>query len=468
MNDFSGKEPPGPSTHLEDTPPTPPVVRTVLEFGADNKGESDSTVAINEAITAVEASGGGTVKFPEGLYKVGTSDSVILLSGVTLAGDSRKSTIRLANCSTLTGSGAALVGKGVSGFDICDLVLDGNRENQDNLVSLIRLSNCSRVEITGNKMVDCANESISLTDCHGVFCCLNYMVDSQGTNIKIGGESSNIQISQNEMQDTGEFSRHDDGFIKVCYGQKGPESIEIIDNIMKSPQGSGLAMAVWLRSGYFIKLVRNKVDVSCTCILVQADVSMLGLEFEDNELQCRGAGVEVSSPCKKGACVEGEINYLKIVRNTIVGCASTGISVNPCRKGIQVLNLVIESNAITIQASDKNNKGILAESAIAKIVQNIIHLEGSVAGDGIQVAFDEVTVEGNEIHASGINSRGIANFGDHCTIKGNHIHGTDGYAIFNHKDTDHVLVDENQLFGCGEGILNQGPNSTTGNNPSVP
>lgn len=42
----------------------------VVNYGADSTGAKDSTAAIQNAINAVEAAGGGTVYLPEGTYKV--------------------------------------------------------------------------------------------------------------------------------------------------------------------------------------------------------------------------------------------------------------------------------------------------------------------------------------------------------------------------------------------------------------
>ena len=47
----------------------------VLDYGADSTGANDSTSAIQSAIDAVEAAGGGTVYLPEGTYKVKPSSN---------------------------------------------------------------------------------------------------------------------------------------------------------------------------------------------------------------------------------------------------------------------------------------------------------------------------------------------------------------------------------------------------------
>jgi hypothetical protein len=61
---------------------------SVLDFGADPTGATDSTAAIQAAINAVAAQGGGNVFVPFGLYKIGTAGTglVITTSNVRLVG----------------------------------------------------------------------------------------------------------------------------------------------------------------------------------------------------------------------------------------------------------------------------------------------------------------------------------------------------------------------------------------------
>jgi hypothetical protein len=79
---FSQMEAPHPAT-----PEAPPVRSVqgasynVRDFGAKGDGDALDTAPINRAIVACNRSGGGTVLFPAGTYKVGT---VTLLSNVTL------------------------------------------------------------------------------------------------------------------------------------------------------------------------------------------------------------------------------------------------------------------------------------------------------------------------------------------------------------------------------------------------
>lgn len=64
---------------------------SVTDYGAVGDGSTDDTTAIQAAITAVNAAGGGTVYFPKGVYKV--SSSITLYSNVYLQGTPNESII---------------------------------------------------------------------------------------------------------------------------------------------------------------------------------------------------------------------------------------------------------------------------------------------------------------------------------------------------------------------------------------
>lgn len=67
---------------------TGPVVvdATVAPYSADKTGVADARAAINSAIDAAYALGGGTVFLPAGTYKISTTPGIVLKAGVTLAG----------------------------------------------------------------------------------------------------------------------------------------------------------------------------------------------------------------------------------------------------------------------------------------------------------------------------------------------------------------------------------------------
>jgi parallel beta-helix repeat protein len=74
-------------------------IYNVLNYGAIGDNSTDNSVAIQTAINTANASGGGTIYFPDGIYIVATT--LILYSNITICGQSKwSSIIKLANTST--------------------------------------------------------------------------------------------------------------------------------------------------------------------------------------------------------------------------------------------------------------------------------------------------------------------------------------------------------------------------------
>ncbi|MFB8830393.1 glycosyl hydrolase family 28-related protein [Azotobacter sp. CWF10] len=109
----------------------------VKSFGALGDGINDDRVAIQAAIDAAHASGGGTVHLPPGEYRVSAagvpSDGCLMLKdGVYLAGAGMGQTvIKLVDGSgqKITGMVRSANGEETSNFGMRDLTLDGNRAN---------------------------------------------------------------------------------------------------------------------------------------------------------------------------------------------------------------------------------------------------------------------------------------------------------------------------------------------------
>ena len=103
---------------------------SVKDFGAVGDGVTDDTAAIQAAIDAINANGGGEIYFPSGTYLVdasGASQAIDLLSNVTLRGAGKNASIIKAaaasNCMVVSVNN-------VINVTIRDLTIDGNRVNQ--------------------------------------------------------------------------------------------------------------------------------------------------------------------------------------------------------------------------------------------------------------------------------------------------------------------------------------------------
>ncbi|WP_349617118.1 glycosyl hydrolase family 28-related protein [Azotobacter salinestris] len=114
-----------------------PGVFNARDFGALGDGVSDDRAAIQAAIDAAHASGGGTVYLPPGEYRVSAAGEpgegcLMLKDGVYLVGAGMGETvIKLVDGSDqkITGMVRSAYGEETSNFGMSDLTLDGNRAN---------------------------------------------------------------------------------------------------------------------------------------------------------------------------------------------------------------------------------------------------------------------------------------------------------------------------------------------------
>lgn len=109
-------------------------LNAVTMFGADPTGESDSTSAIQAALTAVPASG-ATVYLPAGTYS--TSAALTIGSNTTLAGAGPESTVITQSSTTANG----ISGTDVSYVAIRDLGLSGPGSGSGNGISIAPSAN---------------------------------------------------------------------------------------------------------------------------------------------------------------------------------------------------------------------------------------------------------------------------------------------------------------------------------------
>ncbi len=106
------------------------IVYSVLDYGANPDGSTDSTVYIQNAINAAEASGGGIVWFTPGIYRT-SATLVVEADNVILQGVGVGSQIKLlnnANCDIIRFKKANDDGCSYGG--VRDLFLHGNKSNQ--------------------------------------------------------------------------------------------------------------------------------------------------------------------------------------------------------------------------------------------------------------------------------------------------------------------------------------------------
>ena len=115
----------------------------VLDYGADNTGATNTTTAIQAAIDAAEAAGGGTVYVPSGEYLVG---QVNLKSNVSIMGAGESSQFTTSNA-----AGGALKGQTVDNIEIAHIFIQGNNlvdpDDPQNGDTGIYLDGCTNVKV---------------------------------------------------------------------------------------------------------------------------------------------------------------------------------------------------------------------------------------------------------------------------------------------------------------------------------
>ncbi|WP_335944278.1 putative Ig domain-containing protein [Pseudomonas sp. G166] len=113
------------------------MIFNVQDFGAKGDGITDDTAAIQSAIDAAAAAGGGQVYMPTGTYIVSAgeepSDGCLMLkSNVYLYGDGMgETTVKVADGSDtkITGVIRSAYGEETHDFGVSNLTIDGNRDN---------------------------------------------------------------------------------------------------------------------------------------------------------------------------------------------------------------------------------------------------------------------------------------------------------------------------------------------------
>ncbi|MBD8710205.1 MULTISPECIES: M10 family metallopeptidase C-terminal domain-containing protein [Pseudomonas] len=114
---------------------------SVKDFGAVGDGHTDDTLALQAAIDAASAAGGGTVVIPSGTYIVSaqaSGNALILKDNVQLEGDATdRATLKLASGSSADIDGILRADGDAVG--VSNLVIDGNRAHTTGVVSDLSL-----------------------------------------------------------------------------------------------------------------------------------------------------------------------------------------------------------------------------------------------------------------------------------------------------------------------------------------
>lgn len=173
---------------------------SVKEYGAKGDGATDDAAAINAAIAAVAAKGGGVVYIPEGVYGFKTTQ-LNPADNVTLMGQGRKSVLKFienTNTGTTPGSGLAIIrsngstpyGPTLTNFSVQSLMFDGSLgypQNSDTSPTLIT------VRQWGIYLTNILFTNVSVTDCFFNELSGGSVVLTSGTT----GVPTNVRVERN-------------------------------------------------------------------------------------------------------------------------------------------------------------------------------------------------------------------------------------------------------------------------------
>lgn len=131
---------------------------SVKQFGAVGDGVTDDTAAIQAAIDATAAAGGGKVFIPAGVYII--SASITLKANVLVEGEFGGTMIEMADDANLNGM---FVSSGpIPFFGLRDMILNGNRSGQSGFPGTsvgLRLAHSSTsAAFGGNSLINSGNE----------------------------------------------------------------------------------------------------------------------------------------------------------------------------------------------------------------------------------------------------------------------------------------------------------------------
>lgn len=286
-----------------------PYINVVTEYGADPSGTADCATAINNAITAANTAGGGTIWFPKGMFRYGTA--LILKSNVNLRGSGHYTTTLKPFDNTPAGTHLAIKNDQfgtavINNVIIRDICFDMNRAGRDTLngtggnfefrgVNTLLLS--SNIHVADCRIINVKGMGLSFQKCIdcSVRNCIFDNVYRDG--IHLNNNCHRFFIANNTLTTVG------DDFIVVHSGiTSGDTSDEIViaGNILRSHDttasnfGGGIAINGANRVTITGNLVYDTYAASLVISNEQAApcrrITVVGNVFQDAGLNNSGQG----------------------------------------------------------------------------------------------------------------------------------------------------------------------------------
>lgn len=440
-------------------------VYNVMAFGAVGDGATDDTTAINAAITAANAAGGGRVHFPNRVFMVNTDKaggkSIRLKSNVELVGSLGAELKAITNALDLY---AVVLVDNVDNWAIRNLWITGERTTHtggtgesgmgvlayqatNGVIEQCYISDCwgdgiylgsnnagadpcADIRLISNICYNNRRNNLSVVGCHN------------GTAIGCGFENANGTAPQAGVDIEPQYANEvQDFIIDSCWATGN--------------SGDGFVIT----AGAIRCKVVNSASVNNTLCGVDISLSTDAIVAGNGISGCGTRGVLATSAAV-GAIIRG---------NTIRACGTHGIDT-----GTSVDTIVEGNNLSAFTASTRGVIDVGSTSSRVKVHGNKLYdietgkqaIYVHATAVDVQVTCNKVTKHNTVTPATTVGAIDVN--APSAMVNDNEVTTTTGYGVVTSTTTDDAQVCHNKVIGCSTGLNIGGDrNVVTGNNVST-
>lgn len=443
---------------------------SVLDFGAVGDGVTDDTAAIQAALDAVGAAGGGRVHIPAGEYLIG---QIEIPSNVALVGDGGWSRLlvkdALNDCAIINSDRVT----GNTNIVLRDFHLDGNYAGQASHAGSDAFGNAGSIDfrivtgllIEGVSVEDAWSTGIELTLCSQFSVANCRVVGSADDGIAANAQCSYGTITGNVLVNIGNAPGTTGGphGIEV---QDSAKFITVVGNTITNPLQAGISVDSHTGGG-------GASDVTVTGNTIE-NAGTDGIRVLGQDTSNQPSRVVVGNNVVRGCAGRGmhisKVDDVLVQGNVITTPTLYGIEANTVTEAVILGNYITGHGKIGIYALGSGSYSVFGNTVIGvadstTVDSDCIHVASGVAfiqnnrvdggKYGIQVRVDNPTVIGNYIKASGTAGIYLVNAND-ALVSSNKIeaayNGLQGAAT---TTCDRVAVLGNVFRSCKNQSLYQ-------------